>query len=175
MSFTPSTKTLEAVPIKKQHNWVVAGIDYSSLCVDIVLLSAYDVSEPTAFRFPLKGKGSFDRTRQIGQLLPDRKASFWDDVVAIGIEEPAGKGIHYQTRVQGAILSMIPSEKLVWPWYPHEWKRLVGLPGNATKAEIVEHATPLLRALGRKWSVETVGQDCFDAFLIAAATRDSVS
>ena len=70
---------------------------------------------------------------------------------------------------------MIPGEKLVWPWYPHEWKKLVGLPGNATKSAIVEHATPTLQALGRNWSPATVGQDCFDAFEIAMATRDAIT
>ena len=160
----------------------VAGIDYSTYRIDIVLVSSnpYDlegdcVVQPLAYQLPLVAKGdAFERTRRVGAKLPGRTSPFWDEIEAVGIEEPTGYTTGYQSRVQGAILSMIPADMLVQPWRPTEWKKRVGLPGNASKDEIVEHASVALRALGREWTVETNGQDCFDAFEIAIATRDAL-
>lgn len=145
----------------------VAGIDYSTRFVDVVLLDE-DTDAATWHRFPLDGHDAFQRARSAHALLP--MASFWDDVLACGIEDPRGYGAGSLYRVQGAILSTLPHWLLVQPWIPGQWRKACGLAGNAPKASVfdwVGNHGPL--SGNSDWP-----QDACDAYAIAYATRSLI-
>lgn len=158
----------------------IAGIDFSTLAIDVVFVDLDDRLPPEWKHYKLHGDDAFDRTRSVRSAMPFQ--SCWDDVLAIGIEEPTGKfkpGLGY--RVQGAVLSMLPVDVLVKPWPPAAWRKAVGLPGNATKEQVFGwslqalHRDPLIGPT--KWSVHCFDgwpQDAHDAHLIALATRAAV-
>jgi hypothetical protein len=154
---------------------MIAGIDYSTRAVDVVLLDE-DTDAATWHRFPLEGKDAFDRARNVHNALAaaegfyiTRASAFWDDVLAVGIEDPRGYGAGSLYRVQGAILSCIPAPVLVHPLIPSQWRKTVGLPGNAPKHIIHDYAR------NRMYNVDGVErvypQDAMDAYCIALATR----
>jgi Holliday junction resolvasome RuvABC endonuclease subunit len=100
--------------------------------------------------------------------MPGRYSWFWEDILAVGIEEPTGRfkpGSGF--RVQGAVLVMIPRETLVRPIQPSAWRNLVGLPGNCSKGAVFDWVTTEL--CGRPRS-----QDAADAYCMALATRTLV-
>jgi hypothetical protein len=148
----------------------VCGIDYSSRAVDIVLLDE-DTDAATWHRIGLDGADSFERARDVmylNSLLPSGY-SFWDSVIAIGIEDPRGYGSGSLYRIQGAILTRLPRRVLVHPWIPSAWRKAVGLPGNAPKkmVEFFVHTDPMQD----RWDWP---QDACDAFCIALATRSAI-
>jgi hypothetical protein len=152
---------------------VIAGIDYSTRAVDIVLLDE-DTDAATWHRFELKALGkrddAFERTRSVRDAMPSRSSGFWDDVMSAGIEQPRGNyGVYDGMRVQGAILACLPARLQVQPHNPAEWRKTVGLPGNASKFEVLkrayEHLSPTTDEL-IDWP-----QDACDAYCIALATR----
>jgi hypothetical protein len=146
---------------------VIAGIDYSTRAVDVVLLDE-DSDAATWHRFELTGQDAFDRSRGVGAVVPGRASTFWDDVLAVGIEDPRGYNAGSLYRVQGAILARIPQHKLVHPLIPSHWRKTVGLAGNASKDDVATWAT-WEGGLGQKavfWP-----QDATDAWCIALATR----
>jgi hypothetical protein len=139
----------------------IAGIDLSTKAVDVVLLDE-DTDAATWHRFPLEGQDAFARARAVKYAMPN--GSFWDEVVAIGIEDPRGYGAGSIYRVQGAILGELPGRTLVHPMVPSSWRKTVGLAGNASKAAVKEFVPT------RAWNVDWP-QDACDAYLIALATR----
>ena len=89
-------------------------------------------------------------------------------------------------RIQGAILSQIPARMLVHPLPPGKWRKLVGLPGNASKEDVAAYALsaqfPVTNgSLHRHMGITTwthgagVPQDAHDAHLIALATRSLIT
>jgi hypothetical protein len=145
---------------------VIAGIDYSTRAVDVVLLDE-DTDATTWHRFELEGADAFDRARNAGKAF-HISSMLWDEIVAVGIEDPRGYGAGALYRVQGAILGRIPAGVLVHPLIPSHWRKTVGLPGNASKDAVAEWAT-WKGGLGAKavfWP-----QDACDAYCIALATR----
>lgn len=151
---------------------VVAGVDYSSKFVDVVLV---DIDTPTTVewhRYDLGTTGdAFDRTRRVRDALPSR--GWWRDqgVIAIGIEDPRGHSAGVIYRVQGGILQCLPPELLVHPWIPSAWRKTVGLPGNCDKRAIQIHSQRLLEVtpgIG-DWTA-----DAHDAHLIGLATLVSL-
>jgi len=147
----------------------VAGIDLSSFFVDVVLVDQ-ETGRVDWHRFPLGSDGdAFDRARQVRVVMPGPTSELWDDVLAIGIEDPAGRhGVIPLVRVQGAILACLPTATLVHAYRPARWKFLAGLKGSATKDE-VELLSCILRPLRPdygKWP-----QDAHDAHLIARAMQ----
>jgi hypothetical protein len=148
---------------------LVCGIDYSTHAIDLVFIDQDDQHSPVWKRYDLDGQDAFDRTRKVAEAMPPRFSTQWDDVIAVGIEHPAGKfGTGTMMRVQGAVLSMLPADVLVQPWAPASWRKAVGLKGNSSKAEIAatvwrDHYT------NPDWL-----QDAFDAFCIALATRQAL-
>jgi hypothetical protein len=147
---------------------LVAGFDYSTHAVDLVLLDE-DSNNAEWHRYDLIGHDAFERTRSVPQWLPSR--GFYRDsgVLAIFIEEPRGKGkIDSSTlfRIQGAILATLPPEIVVGPLMPHQWKPKCGLKGNAQKYEVdcFAHETWVNRPI-------SAVQDAHDAFAIAYAGR----
>lgn len=143
----------------------VAGIDCSSFAIDIVTIQVEDDPQPEWHRFELEGNDAFDRARSVGALVPGRAHSFWDEILAVGIEEPTGKwkpGSGF--RMQGAVLSVIPMRMLVSPLTPSQWRAKVGLPGNCAKEHVF------------RWVTEQIGgrprsQDAADAYCMALAMR----
>jgi hypothetical protein len=146
----------------------IAGIDFSTRFVDVVLLDE-DTDHADWHRYPLAGLGdAFDRTRTVRYALPSR--SWWDDVIAIGIEQPFGRGSSVTPlyRVQGAILACLPPLTLVQPWIPSSWRSAVGLAGNCSKDDVAAYVHDnCLEAID--WP-----QDACDALCIALATREAL-
>jgi hypothetical protein len=146
---------------------MIAGIDYSTRAVDVVLLDE-DSDAATWHRFELDGADAFDRARDVYAAMPAWTGELWDSVLAAGIEEPRGFNAGALYRIQGAILQCLPSTLLVHPLIPSQWRKTVGLPGNASKDDVAEWAT-WKGGLGAKavfWP-----QDACDAYCIALATR----
>jgi hypothetical protein len=152
---------------------MIAGIDYSTRAVDVVLLDE-DSDAATWHRFELEGADAFDRTRSVREAMRRQHqylASVWDDVLAVGIEDPRGYNAGALYRIQGAILATIPQATLVHPLIPSQWRKTVGLPGNASKTIVAEWANcQRFLATGNEFVVDWP-QDACDAYCIALATR----
>ena len=145
----------------------VAGIDYSTHDVDVVLVPMEGNAPPVWHRFVLSGTDAFDRTRSVADAMPGRASVFWDNVVGAGIEHPGGHhGTRDMLRVQGAILSCLPNRLLVEPWPPAKWRKAVNLPGNASKTLVADWAGGSLRG----WP-----NDACDAYCVALATRQAIT
>jgi hypothetical protein len=147
---------------------VIAGIDFNTKSVDVVLLSEHDNHADWIHR-DFHGQDAFDRARAVRDAMPSR--GWWEDagVLALFIEEPRGKGkVDASTlfRVQGAILATLPPALAVGPLMPHQWKPKCGLKGNAKKWEIDSFAH-------KAWinRPPDANQDSHDAFAIAYAGR----
>lgn len=148
---------------------MIAGIDFSTHAVDVVLLDE-DTDAATWHRFPLEGQDAFERARYVRRAMWSPASSYWDDVLAVGIEDPRGYGAGSLYRVQGAILACIPNSKLVQPWIPSAWRKAVGLAGNASKADVFLHVA---RTSPGRTAIDWP-QDACDAFCIALATRNKL-
>jgi hypothetical protein len=154
---------------------MIAGIDYSTHFVDVVLLDE-DTDAATWYRFELEGQDAFDRARSVRTNVP--RGAFWDKVLAVGIEQPRGKfGVTHMMRIQGAVLTCIPADKLVHPLNPSDWRKTVGVPGNASK-QAVQRFTDEHRVSHALWGGDgpyrqppVWPQDACDAYCIALATR----
>lgn len=152
----------------------ICGIDYSSHAVDLVLLDE-DSDAATWHRVPLVGPSAFDRARMVRLLMLSHLGSaFWDDVLAVGIEQPRGNhGVVHMARIQGAVLTCIPASKLVQPLNPAEWRKRVGLKGNATK-DAVRIEAWARAAMVDGYLADAMNAwpfDATDAYCIAMATR----
>lgn len=149
----------------------IAGIDYSTHAIDIVTIPHDGPEPPEWHTFPLQGDNAFDRARDIANELHGRNSLFWDEILAVGIEHPAGHhGTGHLLRIQGAILSCIPARMLVQPLAPARWRHLAGLKGSSSKDQI-RAASELLLPFGVHFDT----QDAHDAHLIAIATRSQIS
>jgi len=149
----------------------VAGVDVSTKAIDLVLVPVED-GPPVWHHYPLTGTDAWERTRSIPSAMPDRASTFYDTVVAIGVENPAGlHGAHAVQRAVGAVLACLPPLTLVQPWRPSEWRKAVGLPGNCGKAHVMQHADLHRGYYGDSshWP-----QDACDALCIAVATRNAL-
>lgn len=143
----------------------VAGIDFSTHAVDVVLLDE-DSDRAVWHRFELTGQDAFERARFVRAAL--WPSSLFDDVLACGIEDPRGYGAGSLYRIQGAILGRLPGSLLVQPWVPSAWRKAVGLPGNCTKERVQLHVAQQ-RPTG--WLHTPWPFDACDAYCIALATR----
>jgi hypothetical protein len=156
---------------------LVLGIDYSSHAIDIVSIDE-DTLAAIWQRYDLNGHDAFERTRDVRWCLGT--AWKWDDVVAVGIEDPAGMvgSVRALARIQGAILSQIPRDILVQPWQPSQWRKAVGLSGRAGKDDVARWASGqrhmcAVRAAVMKWpevNLDPWPQDACDAYAVALAT-----
>lgn len=152
---------------------LIAGIDLSSFAVDIVFLQDDD-NYPCWVRAALPlGGDAFDRSRGVVHALWGAFGSkegvrppLFGDCAAIGIEEPRGFNPGPAYRVQGAVLQFIPREVLVHPLIPSQWRKAVGLKGNAKKPEIMVFVKDRLGKVAEGWP-----QDACDAWCLAEATR----
>lgn len=152
---------------------MIAGIDFSTKAVDVVLLDE-DTDAATWHHAPMDGWDAFERTRDVRRAMLEIGSGIWDDVLACGIEEPAGRMTGRLFRVQGAILACLPSSLLVHKLMPSEWRRTVGLPGNASKADVELFADRKRYPVWPHPMVNTLPpwpSDPCDAYCIALATR----
>lgn len=158
-----------------------AGIDYSTHAIDVCLIDE-DTGYVTFQNLPLEGADAFARTRCVrhqwhNSILPDR----FEDVVSVGIEEPAGQQRGVMARVQGAVLACMDPQLLVVPFGPTAWRKQVGLSGSATKTAVRWWAIDKLlsippetqRSEYRRATAE-LSQDAFDAYAIALAVSKRV-
>lgn len=147
----------------------IAGIDLSTHAVDIVTIDVEERDPPEWRRFPLEGADSFTRARQVRDAMPARTDEWYDDVLAVGIEDPAGHhGTNHIYRIQGCVLACLPKLVLVQQWRPAAWKKAVGLKGNATKIDVTTFVTG-----GKGWPahMQDWTYDACDACCVALATR----
>ena len=155
---------------------LIAGIDYSTHSVDIVTIPYDEPGTPVWRGYPLQGSDAFDRARHVAETVPGRASSFWDGILAVAIEHPAGRnGTGHMLRIQGAVLSCIPARMLVHPMPPAKWKKLAGLPGNANHDTYVRQSVRLLQG-GRedRWLDFDLAQwpeDAHAAHLMTRALR----
>lgn len=143
---------------------MIAGLDLSTRAVDCALVDQDTGDLLELCHWPLVAVGdAFDRSRWVRDSMPSR--GWWLDkgVIAVGIENPAGRvgAVRHIARVQGGVLACLPTTLLVHPLEPAEWRRLVGLPGNAPKHEVMQFALRTDNGLT---------QDEADAILMARAT-----
>lgn len=146
-----------------------AGIDFDTHAVHVVLLREDGTAEYR--HFPLEGHDAFERVRSVREAMPSR--GWWRDegVVACAIEEPAGKLTGRLFRVQGAILACLPPDLLVEKLMPSQWRKAVGLKGNATKEDVAWFAA----SYSHGWApagmavLSTWPFDATDAYCLALA------
>ena len=153
----------------------VAGIDVSTKAVDLVLIHQDNLQPPQWHHYPLTGHDAWERTRSIPYAMPGPHSTFWDTVAAIGMENPAGThGAHAVQRAVGAVLACLPPLALVQPWRPSEWRKAVGLKGNASKEDVRMFALDAVRDFsGVNW--RAASYDCTDAYCIALATCNAIT
>ena len=144
----------------------VAGIDVSTKYVDIVKLDE-TTDQCTWDRIELQGADAFDRLRDLPRRMP--QWSWWDDVYLAAIETPMGRGEGGTqaklNHVFGAVIACLPrSLTTVWAVAPHEWRRELGVPGNAPKSVCAARCVEL-------GAYEAWPQDALDAYAIARYAR----
>lgn len=145
---------------------MIAGIDFSSRAVHVVLLDD-DTNEATAHTFGLVGSTPFERARSLRLVFP--KGTRWDGIWLVGIEDPysMSKGTAKALGLAaGAIVALLPPGLTVVQTPPSEWKRV--FTGNATASK------SLTEAVARKlWHSppDTADDNTFDAYGIAWAVR----
>lgn len=146
---------------------LIAGIDYSSHYIDVVLVDHQPHPRPKVHwrRYALRGQDAFERARDVREAAP-AWGEWWWNAVGIGLEEPRGVSPGPIYRVQGAILACLPRNSLVQPWIPSAWRKAVGLKGNCSKGDVAEFVHAHLGAVADGWP-----QDACDAWCIAEATR----
>lgn len=156
-------------------SWL-AGIDYSTHAIDVVLIDENDVEPPVWHRTELHGQNAFDRTRDVKDALLPPLRLWSGDLLAVGIEDPAGNhGVRALARIQGAILARLPFTLLVQPWAPSQWRKAVGLPGNASKQQVKAFADAMLPRQHIDDRPSWATQDAADAWCIALATRLAIT
>jgi hypothetical protein len=152
-------------PYRVAEGTVWAGIDYDTHSVHIVRLP--ELGMPTYHPCELEGDDAFERTRNVSSALPG--SGFWENVTAVGIEEPGGKYVIGKLKaIQGAIITSLPDDLLVAPYHAGKWRVLAGLPGQSSKDEI------------RAWVYGRLGenpgwpQDACDAYCLAYVISQQV-
>lgn len=144
---------------------LVAGIDISTRAIDLVLVPVENNAPPMWHRFELTGQDAWERARSVRMALPGRTSQLWDEVLAFGVEDPRGINPGPIFRVQGALLACLPSDALVHPLVPSQWRKLNELNGNASKQAV------RLAAIDDYPEFVDWPQDACDAYCIAQATR----
>ena len=146
----------------------IAGIDFSSRAVHIVLLDD-DTDDAMLHVFELHGATPFERARSLRRSFPTR--GFWEDngVYLVGIEDPHSRANHTAKALglaAGAIAGLLPNGLPVVQTVPAEWHRIFTGTAGASKETVGLHA----RAIWPDHPAE--GDDnAWDAYGIAYAVR----
>jgi hypothetical protein len=152
---------------------LVAGIDYSTHAIDVVLIDE-DTLKPEWHRWQLDGSDALERTRSVRTHFSP--GTTFDSCIAIGIEDPRGFNAGALYRVQGAVLMKLPPLTLVEKWDPKKWRKAVGLKGNASKQDIYAFTVATMFKSGPKLAPDSIHwpQDACDAWCIARATLQAI-
>jgi hypothetical protein len=146
----------------------VVGIDYNTNSIDMVIVGLDGGAWWKHYDLPSTGD-AFARMCEVANVLPARRAVWWDGIAAVGIEEPMSRGprsislIPKLKAMQGAIVSCLPPQMRIVALTPTAWRNAVGLPGNASKDEVRLHVHDDPNS-DPHWP-----QDACDAFCMAKA------
>jgi len=153
----------------------IAGIDASTLAVDIVLLDE-NTRIPTWTHCPLRPaleNGTRDDlrpSRSVRHAIPGR--SWWETqgVVQVAIEDPYSQGMDQAKklgRVIGAVAACLPPDLPILLVTPVEMRQWLGIEGRMNKQQLrayaVEHGAP------PEWA-----QDALDAHVVALAALERI-
>lgn len=147
---------------------VIAGVDVSTKSIAVVVLSSKtgDVHRFDEFPIPDIRKLGNNKAERCRVIANTGFASALRRVSALYVEQPMGrqvKGVAEVERVVGSVIASVPKRVSVSLITPAEWKKIVGLKGNAQKDEIASYARQLYPVL------DGSSQDIFDASMIARA------
>lgn len=150
----------------------VAGIDFSSFAIDVVLLDE-DTDDAEHHRIVLPKKAdALTRARAVRDLMPPR-TRWHDQAVAIGIEKPFsrnGRGGDTMAIVLGAIIASLPADLPLHLIRADDWRRACELKIRQPRAD---HKRAAIDFAGDRWADHPMPltSDCADAYCIAHATR----
>lgn len=154
----------------------VLGIDVSSHAIDLIQLDETSTAAEWT-RLPLAGATSFDRLRQVADVMPS--ASWYDDTYLIAIERPKTRFMPSAAAlfpIFGAVIAHLPATLPVWDVSPTDWRRGLGLKGNAKKdecaARVGEIIRPTIITTRYREIIEEWPQDAFDAYAVAFYARE---
>lgn len=155
---------------------MIAGIDFSTVAIDVVLLDE-DTNHATHHRRRLDtGPGkAFDRIRRIRDAMPARGAWLDSGVVAVGIEEPFNRatmgGQVPLLMAIGAIVATLPLALPVGLLRADDWRKACGLPIRGQRDQLKRAAVDFA---ARNWIdlPAVIDDNVADAFCIAWAMRD---
>lgn len=147
---------------------MIVGLDISTRLIAMVTISSKDGSIVRFDEYQIPDLRRLDNNKaERCRAVAD--TGFQKDmrgVVAAYIEQPMGrqvKGVAEVERVVGAVIAAIPRKTSISLIAPSEWKKIVGLKGNAQKDAIREFADDIYPVL------QDSSQDLHDASLIARA------
>jgi hypothetical protein len=154
---------------------VIAGIDASTLAIDIVLLDE-DSRNPTWTHCPLRPAledGSRDDlrpSRSVRDALPGR--SGWEDqgVTLVAIEDPYSASLSVSkklARVIGAVSACLPAGLPVLLVTPVEMRQWLGIQGRLNKEQLRAYAV-------QQGAPEEWAQDAHDAYVVALAALERI-
>lgn len=147
----------------------VLGIDVSSHAIDLIRLDETSTAaEWTRLDLGDEKVPAFERCRQVQCVMP--QASFYEDVYLIAIERPKTHSFisaAAQFPVFGAVLACLPYAIETWDVSPGDWRKGIGLKGNAKKDECARAVNDLGAPSDTSWP-----QDAFDAFAVAYYARE---
>lgn len=152
----------------------VAGIDFSTLAVDLVLLDE-DTPAATWHRFPLAGATALEKARSLRARFPGR--SWFEDqgVYLVGIEDPIGRFPATQKAlgcVAGATAALLPPDVPLRAMTPSQWfPASVGCAPPRLSDERKELATNWALHVVELEAADKWPHDAFDAYAIAWAAR----
>lgn len=153
----------------------IAGIDASTLAVDIVLLDE-DTRVPTWTHCPLRpaledgARDDLRPARSVRDALPG--ASWWEDqgVVQVAIEDPYSQGMDQAKklgRIIGAVATRLPADLPVLLVTPAEMRQWLGIVGRMNKEQLREYAVE--HGAAADWA-----QDAHDAYVVALAALERI-
>jgi len=140
------------------------GVDFGVRLVTICRLTTNGTPRWTE----LKAEKGTDALEACRQLSADSWRWAWD-TDCVWVERSMGRYIRSVSdlaRVQGAVIATIRKQCTISEIPPAEWRRAIGLPGNAKKTDVMAWATASLDR-----APDT--QDMADAYCIAQACRIS--
>ena len=147
----------------------VAGIDFSTHAVDVVLLPwEEDTDGARWIHVELRGTGAREEMRwfyaclRVPSGLSERIE--WRQVAMCAIEKPVGPGSRRLLPLMGAIAHAVPPASAPAPIPPQQWKLLFCDDGRASKEDVADRARSL--DFPADWP-----QDAYDALGVAWAWR----
>lgn len=151
---------------------MIAGIDFSTKAIDVVLIADEGhQAEWHRFQIPKHQLFTAERARAVLAAAPAR--GWWEDngVWLVGIEQPMSRFAHTAKSlglVAGALISRLPRGLPVIETQPEEWQRMFCDPGEKVCKESIARAS-------RRWlGPPAYGwpQDAHDAAGIAWTVRE---